>query len=77
MGTEKAREGITNADLQAIEISSAVMAAGLRELALFDSRDRGEWIVAAIYRAMVVTANRERVRCTLPGGLHLEASQTR
>lgn len=50
---------IPASELEAIEITPAMLAAGLREFALFDSQDRGEWIVAALYRGMRATANQE------------------
>jgi hypothetical protein len=37
-----------------IEITPAMIEAGLQEYALFDSRDRGEWVVTAVYRAMAL-----------------------
>jgi hypothetical protein len=35
-----------------IEITSEMIEAGVSELALFDSSDRREWIVSAVYAAM-------------------------
>jgi hypothetical protein len=35
-----------------IEVTPEMIEAGLDEYALFSSRDPGEWVVAAIYRAM-------------------------
>jgi hypothetical protein len=35
-----------------IEITEEMLRAGIEEYALFDSQDPGEWVVAAIYRAM-------------------------
>ncbi|MGH7097779.1 MAG: hypothetical protein ACREE4_09000 [Stellaceae bacterium] len=39
-----------------IEITPEMIEAGVNELALFDSVDRGEWIVDAVYRAMARVA---------------------
>ena len=36
--------------------------AGINELALFDSVDRGEWIVDAVYRAMARAAKAKEDR---------------
>lgn len=35
-----------------IEITAAMINAGMNEYALFDHSDRREWVVVAVYRAM-------------------------
>ena len=35
-----------------IEVTPEMLRAGIEEFCLFDSEDRGEWIVTAVYRAM-------------------------
>jgi hypothetical protein len=37
-----------------IEITPEMIEAGIKEYALFDFYDPGEWVVCAIYRAMAV-----------------------
>lgn len=42
----------TPAELRAIEVTPAMLEAGLHEYTLFESCDPGYWIVTAIYRGM-------------------------
>jgi hypothetical protein len=41
-----------------VEMTPAMIAAGVEEYALFSSQDPGEWVVPAIYRAMRAAALR-------------------
>ena len=53
-------DGVTSAD--EIKITPEMIRAGVDEYAMFSSQDRGEWVVAAVYRAMErVNANRRAV----------------
>jgi hypothetical protein len=49
--------------------------AGINELALFDSADRGEWIVDAVYRAMAKAASRH-ITLVRPGTLSCIAQKS-
>ena len=41
-----------------IEVTPEMIEAGIREYCLFDFEDRAEWVVVAVYRAMVAVALR-------------------
>jgi hypothetical protein len=51
-GNETAPTRTTDAGASTIEVTSAMLDAGVLEYEMFDSADRGSWIVSAIYRAM-------------------------
>ena len=42
----------TGAPETEIEVTPEMIEAGVEEYSLFSSGDRGEWVVAAVYRAM-------------------------
>lgn len=50
-------------ELERIEVTASMIQAGIDEYAIFDYADRGEWIVASIYRAMEL----ERRRIAMSG----------
>ncbi len=47
----------------AMEITPAMMEAGLEAYALFELLDPGEWVVPAIYQAMVKARSSQKVSC--------------
>jgi len=46
-------------ELQKIEVTPAMIEAGINEYGLFDWGDPGEWVVAAIYRGMELQRRRD------------------
>jgi hypothetical protein len=68
MGRDRMPDLAATEPTNAIEITPEMIAAGMEEYALFDSRDCGEWVVAAVYRAM------ETVRACRGAGTCLQLS---
>ena len=58
-GAPEDRSRFSNEELDEIEVTPAMIEAGIEEYGLFDWGDPGEWVVPAIYRGMELQRRRD------------------